>query len=128
MLTFAGDLRRDEREDTLQSTNFVLAALDIAQEAQAVMQHKRIAFTATGAEYTRALTSTHRCNSPRAHDPLGTRVRAKKTAPKTAPTPCIAKIHGVATRCATVLSLQHKQRPDNPMERGSRRRHVYDAP
>ena len=50
-VTVSGDLQRDAREDTLQSTYFDQAALHLAQEAQAVRQHLRTTFPATGAPY-----------------------------------------------------------------------------
>lgn len=52
----AGDLQRDDRQDTLQSTYFDQAALHLEQEAQAVMQHMRTTFPATGAPYQRNRT------------------------------------------------------------------------
>ncbi|MBC7562012.1 MAG: hypothetical protein H7305_03745 [Gemmatimonadaceae bacterium] len=55
-VSFAGDLQRDARQDTLQSTYFDQAALHLAKEAQAVMQHLRTTFPATGAPYQRHRT------------------------------------------------------------------------
>lgn len=48
-VSFAGDVRRDAR----QSTYFDQGALHLAQEAQAVTQHMRTTFPATGAANTR---------------------------------------------------------------------------
>ena len=47
----AGDLQRDYRDDTLQSTYFDQAALHLEQEAQSGMLHVRTTFPATGAPY-----------------------------------------------------------------------------
>ena len=55
-VSVAGDLQRDARQDTLQSTYFDQGALHLAQEAQAVMQHMRTTFPATGAPYQRNQT------------------------------------------------------------------------
>jgi hypothetical protein len=55
-VSVAGDLQFDDRQDTLQSTYFDQAALHLAQEAQAVMQHLRTTFPATGAPYRRIVT------------------------------------------------------------------------
>jgi hypothetical protein len=55
-VSVSGDLQRDERQDTLQSTYFDQAALHLAQEARAVMQHMRTAFPATGAPYRCVVT------------------------------------------------------------------------
>ena len=52
-MSFAGDVQRDARQDTLQSTYFDQDSLHLSQEALAVMQHMRTTFPATGAEYTR---------------------------------------------------------------------------
>ena len=57
-VSVAGDLQRDARQHTLLSTYFDQAALHLAQEAQAVMQHMRTTFPATGASYCRIVTDT----------------------------------------------------------------------
>jgi hypothetical protein len=55
-VSVAGDVQRDEQEDTLQTIYFDGAALHLAQEAQAVMQHMRTTFPATVAPYQRNQT------------------------------------------------------------------------
>lgn len=51
-VSVAGDVQRDARQDTLQSTYLDQATLHLAKEAQAVMQHMRT----TGAPYPLIIT------------------------------------------------------------------------